>query len=133
MAQSVEQLICNLQVMGSSPFTSSRKKQKALTEISVRAFFVPMRHLPAGPFCEVSSAGRQIIHLLGMVMTPDLAGKMSGQHVNETTFNKFAALLAAICARIGSRKAKSKAGEIPPFFVSPVVVWGMEVSAYAGA
>lgn len=38
MAQSVEQLICNLQVMGSSPFTSSRKKQKALTEISVRAF-----------------------------------------------------------------------------------------------
>lgn len=43
MAQSVEQLICNLQVMGSSPFTSSRKKQKALTEISVRAFFVPMR------------------------------------------------------------------------------------------
>ena len=47
--------------------------------------------------------------------------------------NKFAALLAAICARIGSRKAKSKAGEIPPFFVSPVVVWGMEVSAYAGA
>ena len=39
--------------------------------------------------------------------------------------NKFAALLAAICARIGSRKAKSKAGEIPPFFVSPVVVWGM--------
>lgn len=54
MAQSVEQLICNLQVMGSSPFTSSRKKQKALTEISVRAFFVPMRHLPAGPFCEVS-------------------------------------------------------------------------------
>ena len=30
--------------------------------------------------------------------------------------NKFAALLAAICARIGSRKAKSKAGEIPPFF-----------------
>lgn len=38
MAQSVEQLICNLQVMGSSPFTSSRKKQKALTENSVRAF-----------------------------------------------------------------------------------------------
>ena len=26
------------EVMGSSPFTSSRKKQKALTEISVRAF-----------------------------------------------------------------------------------------------
>lgn len=63
MAQSVEQLICNLQVMGSSPFTSSRKKQKALTEISVRAFFVPMRHLPAGPFCEVSrqDVTRQII------------------------------------------------------------------------
>lgn len=40
MAQSVEQLICNLQVMGSSPFTSSRKKQKALTEISVRAFLL---------------------------------------------------------------------------------------------
>ena len=38
MAQSVEQLICNLQVMGSSPFTSSRKKQKALMENSVRAF-----------------------------------------------------------------------------------------------
>ncbi|WP_337441375.1 hypothetical protein [Desulfovibrio sp.] len=31
--------------------------------------------------------------------------------------NKFAALLAAICARIGSRKAKSKAGEIPPCFL----------------
>lgn len=44
MAQSVEQLICNLQVMGSSPFTSSRKKQKALTEISVRAFFVAEKH-----------------------------------------------------------------------------------------
>ena len=61
-----------------------------------------------------------MIHLLHMVMTPDLA-------------NKFAALLAAICARIGSRKAKSKAGFLPPFFVSPVVVWGMEVSACAGA
>lgn len=48
-------------------------------------------------------------------------------------FNKFAALLAAICARIGSRKAKSKAGEIPPFFVSPVVVWGMAESAGEGA
>ena len=47
--------------------------------------------------------------------------------------NKFAALLAAICARIGSRKAKSKAGEIPPFFVNPVVVWGMAESAYAAA
>ena len=47
--------------------------------------------------------------------------------------NKFAALLAAICALIGSRKAKSKAGEIPPFFVSPVVVWGMGESAYAAA
>ena len=47
--------------------------------------------------------------------------------------NKFAALLAAICARIGSRKAKSKAGEIPPFFVSPVVVWGMAESAGEGA
>ena len=34
---------------------------------------------------------------------------------------------------IGSRKAKSKAGEIPPFFVSPVVVWGMGESAYAAA
>ena len=43
MAQSVEQLICNLQVMGSSPFTSSRKKQKALTEISVRAFLISLR------------------------------------------------------------------------------------------
>ena len=40
MAQSVEQLICNLQVMGSSPFTSSKKKQKALTENSVRAFLL---------------------------------------------------------------------------------------------
>lgn len=49
------------------------------------------------------------------------------------TCNKFAALLAAICARIGSRKAKSKAGEIPPCFVSPVVVWGMAESACAGA
>ena len=49
------------------------------------------------------------------------------------TKNKFAALLAAICARIGSRKAKSKAGEIPPCFVSPVVVWGMAESACAGA
>ena len=49
------------------------------------------------------------------------------------TRNKFAALLAAICARIGSRKAKSKAGEIPPFFVSPVVVWGMAESAGEGA
>ena len=47
--------------------------------------------------------------------------------------SKFAALLAAICARIGSRKAKSKAGEIQPFFVSPVVVWGMAESAYAAA
>lgn len=27
-----------------------------------------------------------MIHLLHMVMTPDLAGKMPGQHVNETTF-----------------------------------------------
>lgn len=27
-----------------------------------------------------------MIHLLRMVMTPDLAGKMPGQHVNETTF-----------------------------------------------
>ena len=47
--------------------------------------------------------------------------------------NKFAALLAAICARIGSRKATNKAGFLPPCFVSPVVVWGMEVSACAGA
>lgn len=37
-------------------------------------------------------------------------------HVEGSLLNKFAALLAAICARIGSRKAKSKAGEIPPFF-----------------
>lgn len=48
-------------------------------------------------------------------------------------WNKFAALLAAICARIGSRKAKVKAGFLPPFFVSPVVVWGMAESACAGA
>ena len=47
--------------------------------------------------------------------------------------NKFAALLAAICARIGSRKAKVKAGFLPPFFVSSVVVWGMAESACAGA
>lgn len=47
--------------------------------------------------------------------------------------SKFAALLAAICARIGSRKAKSKAGFLPPFFVSLVAVWGMAESAYAGA
>ena len=80
MAQSVEQLICNLQVMGSSPFPSSRKKPKALTEISVRAFLFGV---PRG-LC---------------------------------AWNKFAALLAAICARIGSKKAKSKAGEIPPFLL----------------
>ena len=75
MAQSVEQLICNLQVMGSSPFTSSRKKQKALTEISVRAFLFGV---PRG-LCAWFAAGPG---------------------------NKFAALLAAICARIGSKKAK---------------------------
>ena len=41
------------------------------------------------------------------------------QNISEKYFsrhiNKFAALLAAICARIGSRKAKIKAGFVPPF------------------
>ena len=57
----------------------------------------------------------------------------TGREDAERPVNQFAALLAAICARIGSRKAKSKAGEIPPCFVSQVVVWGMAESACTGA
>lgn len=106
MAQSVEQLICNLQVMGSSPFTSSKEKAKS-----------PYGKLREGFF------------VLGQLSGTFLQGASS--HVSATS--KFAALLAAICARIGSRKAKSKAGFLPPFFVSLVAVWGMAESAYAGA
>lgn len=75
------------------------------------------------------------------VMTCGLATALEPPHFNhapvwgatEWEASKFAALLAAICARIGSRKAKSKAGFLPPFFVSLVAVWGMAESAYAGA
>ncbi|WP_297231531.1 hypothetical protein, partial [uncultured Desulfovibrio sp.] len=71
--------------------------------------------------------GTRLPHLLKSKNMPDILYTALAES------NKFAALLAAICARIGSRKAKSKAGFLPPFFVSPVVVWGMEVSACAGA
>lgn len=40
MAQSVEQLICNLQVMGSSPFTSSKEKAKSPYGNLREGFFV---------------------------------------------------------------------------------------------
>ena len=40
MAQSVEQLICNLQVLGSSPFTSSRKKHLPREQVLFLPYFV---------------------------------------------------------------------------------------------
>ena len=54
------------------------------------------------------------------VMTCGLATALEPPH------NKFAALLAAICARIGSRKAKSKAGEIPPFYFPALALFVLE-------
>ena len=44
-----------------------------------------------------------MIHLLHMVMTPDLAGKMPGQHVNETTVTRQIILCTASCS-FGMRK-----------------------------
>ena len=104
MAQSVEQLICNLQVMGSSPFTSSRKKQKALTEISVRAFLFGV---PRGALRGFSRCGKILLKSLKII---------SGKYFHRCG-------RAGVCGAIGSnlrayrqQEEQDQSGLSPAFF-----------------